>query len=77
MKVLPPTSFATRFKQYSETRHVFGRLGLTLMVVMLALGVFSWFDPSEAMKIADIGLASGEALVVGGHETPICVRLPK
>lgn len=40
-------------------------LGLLGMVVMLALGVYSWFDPAGAMRIADLVSAFGETLTVG------------
>lgn len=36
------------------------------MVVMLGFGVVSWFDPPDAMRLADTVSAFGEALAVGG-----------
>ena len=66
IKVLPPTSFASRFKEYTETRKVFGILGVLGMAIMLAFGMYSWFDPPAAVVLADVVSAFGEALAVGG-----------
>ena len=75
-KVLPPSSFATRLKEYSERKHVFVILGLAGMVVMLGFGVFSWLDPTEAMRLADLVSAFGEALAVGGDKL-LCAKIQK
>lgn len=72
IKVLPPTSFASRLKEYSETRKVFGILGVLGMAIMLAFGMYSWFDPPAAVVLADIVSAFGEALAVGGTGVYIC-----
>lgn len=55
-------------KEFVETRHVFGALGLVGMAVMLFIGVYSWFSPAEAMRLADVLSAFGEALVVSGRD---------
>lgn len=48
-------------------------LGLVGMVIMLAFGVFSWFDPHGAMVLADLVSAFGEALTVG--EIDLCATI--
>lgn len=54
---------------------MFGILGLASMVVMLGFGVVSWFNPPEAMRLADLVSAFGEAIAVGG--TGLCATTLK
>lgn len=63
-KALPPESTAVKLKDFVETREAFFKLGLVGMAVMLCVGFFSWFNPSEAMELADLFSAFGETLVV-------------
>jgi len=64
IKAIPAASFAARLKEFIETRDVLFTLGLVGMVIMLSIGVFSWFRTSEAMQLADILSAFGEAFMV-------------
>lgn len=66
-QVLPPTSFAVRLEEFAETRHVFGTLGLAGMAIMFSVGLYSWFSPPEAMRLADLLSAFGEAFMVSSN----------
>lgn len=72
-KLLVANSIAARLNKCAETRHVFDALGLAGMGIMLLIGVYSFFSPSAALRLADLVSAFGEALVVGRCDT--CVIL--
>ncbi|CAM9700442.1 unnamed protein product [Ectocarpus sp. 6 AP-2014] len=61
--VLPITSCASKIKYICQTRKVFQKAALVGSSSMFCVGVFSWFNATNAMILAYTVSASGEAVV--------------